>query len=296
MSRLLHSLPRAAGGRKMDSIVREVVSRSGVQPRLPESPTQTMGVGADDLRSVVQGADMVFITCGLGGGTGTGGAPVLAQLSKEAGALTIAICTFPFRAEGAIRAENAEYGLEKLRNFADTVVVIPNDKLLELVPRLALNAAFKVADDVLMRAIKGITEIITKPGLVNLDFNDIKTIMKGGGVAMIGLGESDRDNRSEEAIEEAINSPLIDVDISAATGALVNVTGGNDMSVAEAEKVAEIVQGRIAPNARIIWGAAGRPRPGAKLRGDGLLTRGRSKQILWPGEHVRTHGGLDIGR
>ncbi len=368
----------------MDSIVREVVSRSGVQPRLPESPTQTMGVGAEDaelerilaslrtnikivgiggggcntidrlvesgivgaelfaantdaqhlliirsphklllgrrvtrglgagalpqvgeesareaadeLRSVVQGADMVFITCGLGGGTGTGGAPVLAQLSKEAGALTIAICTFPFRAEGAIRAENAEYGLEKLRNFADTVVVIPNDKLLELVPRLALNAAFKVADDVLMRAIKGITEVITRPGLVNLDFNDIKTIMKGGGVAMIGLGESDRDNRSEEAIEEAINSPLIDVDISAATGALVNVTGGNDMSVAEAEKVAEIVQGRIAPNARIIWGAAVDPSLEHKLRVMLILTGVRSKQILGPGEHVRSHGGVDIVR
>src|SRR2546427_10452482 len=303
MSRLLHSLPRAAGGRKMDSIVREVVSRSGVQPRLPESPTQTMGVGeesareaADELRSVVQGADMVFITCGLGGGTGTGGAPVLAQLSKEAGALTIAICTFPFRAEGAIRAENAEYGLEKLRNFADTVVVIPNDKLLELVPRLALNAAFKVADDVLMRAIKGIAEIITKSGLVNLDFNDIKTIMKGGGVAMIGLGESDRDNRSEEAIEEAINSPLIDVDITAATGALVNVRGGNDMSVAEAEKGGGIVQGRIAPNGGIIWGAGVDPTLGHKLRGMLILTGGRSKQILGPGEHARAHGGGDIVR
>src|SRR3989441_5556293 len=137
-----------------------------------------------------------------------------------------------------------------------------------------------------MRAIKGITEIITKPGLVNLDFNDIKTIMKGGGVAMIGLGESDRDNRSEEAIEEAINSPLIDVDISAATGALVNVTGGNDMSVAEAGKVAEIVQGRIAPNARIIWGAAGDPRPGHKLPGLLIFSRGRSKQILRPGGHA----------
>src|SRR5216117_1901796 len=359
MSRLLHSLPRAAGGRKMDSIVREVVSRSGVQPRLPESPTQRVGVDAEDaelerilasLRTNIKivgiggggcntidrlvesgivgaelfaantdaqhllvirsphklllgrrvtrghGADMVFITCGLGGGTGTGGAPVLAQLAKEAGALTIAICTFPFRAEGAIRAENAEYGLEKLRSFADTVVVIPNDKLLELVPRLALNAAFKVADDVLMRAIKGITEVITKPGLVNLDFNDIKTIMKGGGVAMIGLGESDTDNRAEESIEEAINSPLIDVDISAATGALVNVTGGNDMSVAEAEKVAEIVQGRIARNARIIWGAAVDPSLEHKLRVMLILTGVRSKQILGPGEHVRSHGGVDIVR
>ena len=174
--------------------------------------------------------------------------------------------------------------------------MIPNDKLLELVPRLALNAAFKVADDVLMRGIKGITEVITKPGLVNLDFNDIKTIMKGGGVAMIGLGESDRDNRAEEAIEEAINSPLIDVDISAATGALVNVTGGNDMSVAEAEKVAEIVQGRIAPNARIIWGAAVDPSLEHKLRVMLILTGVRSKQILGPGEHVRAHGGVDIVR
>src|SRR5207249_3121643 len=151
MSRLLHSLPRAAGGRKMDSIVREVVSRSGVQPRLPESPTQRVGVDAEDaeLERILASLRTNIKIVGIGGG-----GPVLAQLSKEAGALTIAICTFPFRAEGAIRAENAEYGLEKLRNFADTVVVIPNDKLLELVPRLALNAAFKVADDVLMRAIK----------------------------------------------------------------------------------------------------------------------------------------------
>src|SRR3989441_1029344 len=298
MSRLLHSLPRAAGGRKMDSIVREVVSRSGVQPRLPESPTQSMGVGAEDaeLERILASLRTNIKIVGIGGGGCNTIDRLVARLSKEAGALTIAICTFPFRAEGAIRAENAEYGLEKLRNFADTVVVIPNDKLLELVPRLALNAAFKVADDVLMRAIKGITEIITKPGLVNLDFNDIKTIMKGGGVAMIGLGESDRDNRSEEAIEEAINSPLIDVDISAATGALVNVTGGNDMSVAEAEKVAEIVQGRIAPNARIIWGAAVDPSLEHKLRVMLILTGVRSKQILGPGEHVRAHGGVDIVR
>ncbi len=264
---------------------------------LPQVGEESAREAADEIRSVVHGADMIFITCGLGGGTGTGGAPVVAQLAKEAGALTIAICTFPFRAEGAIRAENAEFGLEKLRSFADTVVVIPNDKLLELVPRLALNAAFKVADDVLMRAIKGITEVITKPGLVNLDFNDIKTIMKGGGVAMIGLGESDRDDRSEAAIEEAINSPLIDVDISHATGALVNVTGGNDMSVAEAEKVSEIVQGRIAANARIIWGAAVDPSLEHKLRVMLILTGVKSKQILGPGEHLRApQAGVDIVR
>src|SRR2546425_866374 len=146
-----------------------------------------------------------------------------------------------------------------------------------------------------MRAIKGITEIITKPGLVNLDFNDIKTIMKGGGVAMIGLGESDRDNRSEEAIEEAINSPLIDVDISAATGALVNVTGGNDMSGARAEEGAENVQGRIPPQAPTLWGAVD-PSLEHKLRVMLILTGVRSKQILGPGEHARAHGGVDIVR
>ncbi|OGS48638.1 MAG: cell division protein FtsZ [Euryarchaeota archaeon RBG_16_68_13] len=264
---------------------------------LPQVGEEAAREAADELRAVLQGSDMVFLTCGLGGGTGTGGAPIVAQLAKEAGALTIAICTFPFRAEGAIRAENAEFGLEKLRTFADTVVVIPNDKLLELVPRLALNAAFKVADDVLMRAIKGITEVITKPGLVNLDFNDIKTIMKGGGVAMIGLGESDSENRAEDAIETAINSPLIDVDVSSASGALVNVTGGNDMTVSEAERVAEIVQGRISPNARIIWGAAVDPGIQHKLRVMLILTGVRSKQILGPGEHLRgRESGVDIVR
>ncbi|MGQ0797053.1 MAG: cell division protein FtsZ [Methanobacteriota archaeon] len=264
---------------------------------LPQVGEEAAREAAEEVRQIVHGSDMVFITCGLGGGTGTGGAPVVAQLAKEAGALTIAVCTFPFRAEGAIRAENAEYGLEKLRAFADTVVVIPNDKLLEIVPRLALNAAFKVADDVLMRAIKGITEVITKPGLVNLDFNDIKTIMKGGGVAMIGLGESDSESRAEDAINAAINSPLIDVDVSAATGALVNVTGGNDMTVAEAEQVAEIVQSRISPNARIIWGAAVDPSLQHKLRVMLILTGVRSKQILGPGEHLRTREtGVDFVR
>ena len=263
---------------------------------LPQVGEEAAREAEEELRAALQGADMVFITCGLGGGTGTGGAPFIAQMSKELGALTIAICTFPFRAEGAIRAENAEYGLEKLRNFADTVIVIPNDKLIELVPRLALNAAFRVADDVLMRAIKGITEVITKPGLVNLDFNDIKTIMKGGGVAMIGLGESESDRRSEEAIEEAINSPLIDVDIAGATGALINVTGGTDMTVSEAEKVAEIVQARISPNARIIWGATIDPALQHKVRVMLILTGVKSKQIYGPEVLQRREAGVDVVR
>ncbi|MEM4263037.1 MAG: cell division protein FtsZ, partial [Thermoplasmata archaeon] len=138
---------------------------------IPQVGEEAAREAEDELKQVIQGADIVFITCGLGGGTGTGAAPFVAQLSKEAGILTVAICTYPFKAEGLIRMENAEWGLERLRNIADTVIVVPNDKLLELVPKLALNAAFKVADEVLMRAIKGITEVVTKPGLVNLDFN-----------------------------------------------------------------------------------------------------------------------------
>ncbi len=192
---------------------------------LPQVGEEAAREAEEELRKVLTGADIVFITAGMGGGTGTGSAPFVAKMAKDMGALTIAVVTSPFKAEGAIRGENAEWGLEKLRAVADTVVVIPNDKLLELCPRLALNAAFKVADEVLVRAIKGITELITKPGLVNLDFNDLKTIMKGAGVAMIGLGEGEEDDRIEHAVNEAINSPLIDVDITGATGALVERYG-----------------------------------------------------------------------
>src|SRR3989449_1958607 len=216
---------------------------------LPQVGEECAREAEEEIRKVLQGADLVFITCGLGGGTGTGGAPVIAQLAKELGALTVAICTWPFRAEGVVRWENAEFGLERLRSFADTVIVIPNDKLIQLVPRLALNQAFKVADDVLMRGIKGITEVITKPGLVNLDFNDIKTIMRGGGVAMIGLGEGEDDQRADEAVTEAINSPLIDVDISGAMGALINVTGGSAMTVSAAGEDAARGPAKDPPNA-----------------------------------------------
>ncbi len=255
---------------------------------LPQVGEEAAREAEDDIRKSIQGADIVFITAGLGGGTGTGAAPFIAQLAKEMGALTIAICTSPFKAEGAIRAENAEWGLERLRNVADTVIVIPNDKLLELVPRLSLNAAFKVADEVLVRSIKGITEVITKPGLVNLDFNDLKTIMKGGGVAMIGLGEGEGEERANDAVNEAINSPLIDVDISGANGALVNVVGGNDMTVSEAEKVAEMIQTKISPSARIIWGAAIDPTLEKKMRVMVVLTGVKSKHILGPADNVQT--------
>ncbi len=234
----------------------------------------------EEIRAAMQGADIVFVTLGLGGGTGTGSGPVVARIARELGALTIAIVTQPFQAEGVVRMQNAEYGLDRLQEFTDTVIVVPNDKLLEIVPRLPLNAAFKVADEILMRSIKGIIEIITKVGLVNLDFADLKTIMKGGGVAVIGLGDSDSEDRATEAVYEALHSPLLDVDITDASGALINVTGGEDMTVTEAEKVAAEVHDMINPQAKIIWGAMIDPELEHTIRVMLVVTGVQSKQIL----------------
>ncbi|MEE9268227.1 MAG: cell division protein FtsZ [Thermoplasmata archaeon] len=259
---------------------------AGALPHVGEEATRE---SEPQIRALMEGADIVFITCGEGGGTGTGGAPVVARVAKEMGALTVAICTLPFRAEGLTRMENAEWGLAKLRRYADTLIMIPNDRLLELVPRLPLAAAFKVADEVLMRSIKGISEIVTRPGLVNLDFNDIRTVMGDGGVAMMGLGESNTEARAEEAVEQAINSPLLEVDVSGATAALVNVTGGMDMSVYEAERVAEYVQERISPDARIIWGARVDNSLEHSLRVMVILTGVKSRQILGPARDADPH-------
>jgi cell division protein FtsZ len=239
-----------------------------------------------EIRAVVSGSDMVFIAVGLGGGTGTGVAPVVAKAARDEGALTIAIVTLPFSAEGAIRMENAEAGLERLRDVADTVIVVPNDRLLEVVPKLPLYAAFKVADEVLMRAVKGITELITLPGLVNLDFADVRTVMERGGVAMIGMGESDSEDKAADSVKKAIRSPLLDVDISGATAALVNVVGGPDMTMEEAEGVVQEVYNRVDPGARIIWGAQIDPAMQNKMRTLLVVTGVRSPQIYGRNEKL----------
>lgn len=207
-----------------------------------------------DIRNRLEGADMVFVTCGLGGGTGTGSAPIISKIARKIGALTIAVATMPFSAEGLRRRENAESGLEKLQDASDTVIVIPNDKLLEVAPNLPINKAFMVADELLGRAVKGITELITKPGLVSLDFADIRSIMKGSGMAMIGMGESDSGDRAIESVHEALNSPLLDLDISNAKGALINISGSSDLTLHEAEKIVQIVADELDPDANIIWG------------------------------------------
>lgn len=252
---------------------------AGSMPQIGEEAARE---SEHELKSKLQGADMVFITCGLGGGTGTGSAPVIAEQAKKINALTVAIVTIPFEMEGQRRYENAIMGLEKLENIVDTLIVIPNDKLLELAPDLPLQTAFKIADEILTNAVKGIAELITKTGLINLDFADIKSVMGKGGVAMIGIGESDSENRAIEAVEKAINNPLLDVDITGANGALINVAGGPDMTLEEAKKVVETVSEKLDENARIIWGAQISEDLSNTIRTMLIITGVNSPQIFGP--------------
>jgi len=249
---------------------------------LPEVGEQAAHENEEEIRNFISGAHIVFVTAGMGGGTGTGAAQYVARMAKEEGALAMGIVTMPFKSEGKIRMENAEAGLDRLRKFCDTTIVIYNDRLLELVPRLPIDAAFKVADEILMQSIKGMTEIITKPGLVNLDYADLMTIMKGGGVAMIGIGESDDErDRVQNAISEALESPLLgEVDLTHARGCLVRIVGGPDLTVSEAEKAAELVGAKINPQARIIWGCSIEPDLERTARVLLVITGVKSKSFL----------------
>ena len=208
-----------------------------------------------EIKKKIEGSDMIFITCGLGGGTGTGAAPIVAEIAKKQGALVIGVVTLPFTVEGRKRIENAMEGLERLEGLVDTLIIIPNDKLLELAPDLPLPTAFKVADEILTNAVKGITELVTTSGLVNLDFADIRTVMSNGGVSLIGMGESDSNQRAFDAVEKAINNPLLDVDISNGSGALVNVIGGEDLSLEEYKQIVGYIGERLSPEAKLISGA-----------------------------------------
>jgi len=229
---------------------------AGSDPTVGENATKE---SLDEVSAALQGADLVFIAAGLGGGTGSGAAPIIAEVAKDAGAVAVGLVTLPFAVEGKIRWQNAEKAFANLKKHADTVILIPNDKLLEMVPNLPLNSAFRVSDEMLANALKGTTEMITKPGLMNLDFADMRIILANGGAAVIGVGESTSEtfseNRSIEAIEEALHCPLIDVDISGADRALVNVIGGPDMTLQEAQAAVEYLAGKISPHANIIWGS-----------------------------------------
>jgi cell division protein FtsZ len=220
-----------------------------------------VGLGAatesrDELKEALKGADMVFVTAGEGGGTGTGGAPVLAELAKEVGALTVGVVTRPFSFEGRRRADQAERGLDQLRERVDTLIVIENDRLLQVVEkRTSIVDAFRMADDVLRQGVQGITDLITVPGLVNLDFADVRTIMTDAGSALMGIGSASGENRAAEAARAAVSSPLLEASIEGATGILLNITGGSDIGLFEVNEAAEVVTSAADANANVIFGA-----------------------------------------
>lgn len=246
-----------------------MLSNAPQRLRIGEKLTKGLGAGGDaetgqraaeesaeEIKALLKGADMVFVACGLGGGTGTGAAPVIASIAKEMGALTVGVVTKPFTFEGSKRRQIAERGLELLKQNVDTLIAIPNDRLLQIVDKKAsVQTAFRVADDVLRQGIQGISELITVPGLINLDFADVRTIMSAGGAALMAIGRAKGDGRAKDAAQQAISSALLDVTIDGARGILFNVTGGNDLSLFEVNEAAEIIRATADPDANIIFGA-----------------------------------------
>ncbi len=244
-------------------------SKAGTKIQIGEKITKGLGAGANpdtgaqaaeenksEIEEALRGADMVFVTAGMGGGTGTGAAPMVAGIAKEMGILTIGVVTKPFTFEGKKRLSQADRGIESLKNKVDTLVIIPNDKLLQIIDRkTSIMEAFKMADDVLRQGVQGISDLIAVTGLVNLDFADVKTIMLNSGVAHMGIGRASGENRAEDAAKQATESPLLETSIEGARGVIINITGGTDLGLQEVNTAAELVQRSVDPEANIIFGA-----------------------------------------
>ena len=245
-----------------------LLSKAASKIQIGEKITRGLGAGANpdigaqaaeesktEIAEALRGADMVFVTAGMGGGTGTGAAPIVAAAAKEMGILTIGVVTKPFTFEGKKRLSQAERGIESLKGKVDTLVVIPNDKLLQIIDRkTSIVEAFKMADDILRQGVQGISDLISVPGLINLDFADVKTIMLNTGMAHMGIGRASGENRAEDAAKEAIQSPLLETSIEGARGVIINITGGPDLGLQEANTAAELVQRSVDPEANIIFG------------------------------------------
>lgn len=257
-----------------------VMSKAPTKVRIGDKSTRGLGAGgnpevgkkaaeesSEELYEALKGSDMVFVTSGLGGGTGTGGAPIVAQIAKEVGALTIGVVTRPFTFEGAKRAQNAEQGIARLKEHADTLIVIPNDRLLQIVDKKAtLQESFRAADDVLRQGIQGISELITVPGLINLDFADVRAIMSEGGAALMAVGTASGEDRATKAAEMAISSQLLDITIDGARGILFNVTGGPSLTLFEVNQAAAIIKETAHPDVNLIFGAVIDPDMGDEIR------------------------------
>lgn len=279
----------------------QVLSTSSADRTLQLGETLTKGLGAggdpeigkasaeesrSDIKKALEGADMVFVTAGMGGGTGTGAAPVIAEIAKDMGILTVAVVTKPFRFEGPRRARRAEEGIDSLKAHVDTVIIIPNDRLLNVVEKKAtLMEAFKEADDVLRQGVQGISDIITIPGLINVDFADVKAVMSDAGSALMGIGFAEGDHRAVEAAQMAISSPLLETDIAGARAVLVNVTAGPDLTLAEVYEAADLIrEGTDAEDANIIFGTVVDPRLQGAVRITVLATGFESR----PSGSIRT--------
>src|SRR3979411_3037419 len=256
MSSAMHKL--AIGGRSAKGL------GAGGDPQQGERSAE---ISRDALTDALEGADMVFITAGLGGGTGTGAAPVIAEIARRARALTVAVVTLPFSFEGFQRRKSAEEGLAQLRGNVDALIIIPNDRLLQLADRqMSVIEAFRVADDVLRDGVQGISDLVTMTGLINLDFADVKSVMQNAGTALMAVGEGHGDGRAIAAARAAISSPLLDVTIEGAKGVLLNVSGGPDLTLAEVTEAAETIQAEVDPDASIFFGAVIHPRAQEDVR------------------------------
>lgn len=247
----------------------------------PEIGKRAAELARGTLEEVLKDANLVFITAGMGGGTGTGVAPVVANIAKDQGAIVIGMVTSPFRVERA-RMIKAEEGLDELRNAADTVIVLDNNRLLDYVPNLPIDQAFSVMDQLISETVKGIAETITQPSLINLDYADVRAIMKGGGLAVMLVGEAKGQDKAKEVVRAALNHPLLDVDTNGATGCLLHITGGPDMSLHEAESIASSLTYELDPHANVIWGARVRKDYEGKVRCMAIMTGIKSAQIMGP--------------
>ncbi|MBI5228623.1 cell division protein FtsZ [Candidatus Micrarchaeota archaeon] len=245
----------------------------------PEIGAKAADVSRDALEKLMDGADLLFLTAGMGGGTGTGSSPIIAELARKQGAIVISIVTYPFALERA-RLEKADAGLENLRAQADTIIVIDNNRLVQIVPNLPIDQAFNVADEIIARAVRGITETITTPSLINLDFADVRAVMSNGGVSMIAVGEAKGPNRVEEVVRNTLSHALLDVDYTGATGVLLHVTGGGDMTLGECNAIGEALTDRVDPNATVIWGARIDPAFEGKIEAIAIFTGIKSPYLL----------------
>jgi len=286
-------------------------SKAKTRVRVGEKLTRGLGSGGDAetgrlaaeesaeaLYEVLKGSDMIFVTAGMGGGTGTGASPLAAQVAKDVGALTIGVVTKPFTFEGARRMQVAEAGIEKLKGHADTLIVIPNDRLLQIVDkRMSMNDAFRAADDVLRQGVQGISELITIPGLINLDFADVRTIMSEGGAALMAVGRGSGEDRARQAAEQAISSQLLDITIDGARGILFNITGGPDLTLFKVNQAAAIIKETAHPDVNLIFGAVIDPNMGEDIRITVIATgfeRATPRRVMEPQKAGRLEARIPV--